>query len=77
MISAAGIRSMPKALCILGMVISLLLLLIFGLDLVTAMMLPSGSGFPFGGVSWLMDVGFIVCSAVLGYLSWMTFREQV
>ena len=60
---------MPKALCILGTVVAVLLLLVFGVDLAL--------GFPFGGVSWLMDVGFIVCSAVLGYLSWMTFREQV
>jgi len=65
---------MPKALCISGMVISFLLLLIFGLDLVTAVMLKNG--FPFGGASWLMDAGFIVCSAVLGYLSWTTLREQ-
>lgn len=65
---------MPRALCISGMVISVLLLLVFGLDLVTTMMLKSG--FPFGGASWLMDAGFIVCSAILGYLSWTTLREQ-
>lgn len=66
---------MPKALCISGMVISFLLLLIFGLDLVTSMM--SEGGFPFGGSSPMMDVGFIVCAGVLGYLSWTTLREQV
>ncbi len=66
---------MPKALCISGMVISFLLLLIFGLDLVTSMM--SEGGFPFGGSSKMMDVGFIVCAGVLGYLSWTTLREQV
>lgn len=63
---------MPKALCISGMVVSLLLLLIFGLDLVT--------GFPFGvaeQTSYIMHIGFIVCSGILGYLSWTTLREQV
>ena len=59
---------MPKALCIIGTVVAVLLLLVFGVDLALK--------FPFGRVSWLMDVGLIVCSAVLGYLSWMTFREQ-
>ena len=61
--------SMPKALCIVGTIVAVLLLLVFGIDLAL--------GFPFGGASWLMDVGFIVCSAVLGYLSWATLREQL
>ena len=66
---------MPKALCIGGMIVSVLLLLVFGLDLVTSMMLDSG--FPFGGASKMMDLFFVVCSAILGYLSWSTLREQV
>lgn len=60
---------MPKALCISGMVVAVLLLLVFGLDLAV--------GFPFGGVNTTMNVGFLICSAILGYLSWTTFREQV
>jgi hypothetical protein len=59
---------MPKALCIFGLVVAAMLLLAFGLDLALH--------FPFGGVRWWMDLGFIVCSGVLGYLSWTTFREQ-
>jgi hypothetical protein len=59
---------MPKALCIIGTAISVLLLLLFGLDLATS--------FPFGRESTVMDVGFIVASGVLGYLSFMTMREQ-
>jgi len=61
---------MPKALCIFGTVIAVLLLLVFALDLTI--------GIPFGGpkVSMLMDIGFIVCSIALGYISWMTLREQ-
>jgi hypothetical protein len=60
---------MPKALCILGSVIAVLLVLVFGVDL--------GLGFPFGRAYWPMDVGLIICSAILGYLSWTTLREQV
>ena len=61
---------MPKALCILGAVTAGLVLLIFGLDL--AIGVP-----PFYKSSQLLDMGFIVCGAILGYLSWSTFREQV
>ncbi len=64
-----GTTPMPKALCISGIAIAGLLLLIFILDLAI--------GFPFGGSSPKMDVGFIFCSAILGYLGWMTLREQV
>lgn len=59
---------MPKALCIVGMAVAALLVLLFGLDL--------GLGIPFGGTSMTMSIGFIVCAAILGYLSWSTFREQ-
>ena len=45
------------------------LLLVFGLDLAV--------GFPFKSASMTMDISFIVCSLVLGYLSWTTVREQV
>lgn len=60
---------MPKALCILGMVVSALTLLLFGLDLAI--------GLPFGGVSRVVDIVFVAASGILGYLSWSTFREQV
>jgi hypothetical protein len=58
---------MPKALSITGMVVAVLLLLIFGLDL--------GLGFPFKKSSMMMDIGFLVCSAILAYMSWSTYRE--
>jgi len=60
---------MPKVLCVSGMVISVLLLILFGLDLAL--------GVPFQGVSKVMDVGFVICAGLLGYLGWTTFREQV
>jgi threonine/homoserine/homoserine lactone efflux protein len=62
---------MPKALCLTGMVISILVFLIFLLDLV----LPSSLAF-FKKASVLLDVIFVLCSGVLAYLSWTTFREQ-
>ena len=58
---------MPKALAISGMVVAGLLLLIFILDLAI--------GMPFKGASMLMDVGFIICSLALAYLSWSTWRD--
>jgi hypothetical protein len=61
---------MPKALCIFGLVIAVLLLLIFGLDLAIDV--------PFRGANKMtMDLPFVLCAAGLGYLSWMTLREQV
>jgi len=49
------------------MAISLILLVIFGLDL--------AAGFPFGGLNRVMSIAFVIFSAVLGYLSWSTLRE--
>ena len=60
---------MPKALCIAGIAIAALLFLVFGLDLAI--------GFPFGGVSVVMDIGFLVSSLILAYLGWSTMKEQV
>jgi len=62
---------MPKALCLTGMVISILVFLIFLLDLV----LPLSWAF-FKKASIMLDVIFVVCAALLAYLSWSTFREQ-
>jgi hypothetical protein len=59
---------MPKALCISGAVVAVLLLLLFGTDL--------ASGFPFARVSILMDVGVMLSAAILGFLGWMTFQQQ-
>ena len=52
---------MPKALAIAGLAISVLLLVVFGMDWL--------SGIPFGGASKAMDLGFVVCSAVLVLVS--------
>ena len=59
---------MPKALCLLGMVVAVLMLLVFTMDLAL--------GFPFGGASTMMNVGALFCAVLLGYLSWNALREQ-
>ncbi len=59
---------MPKSLCLVGTVVAVGLLLLFGLDLTI--------GFPFHRVSPTMDIGSLVCSVILGYMSWTTLKEQ-
>jgi hypothetical protein len=59
---------MAKALCIVGSIVGVLVLLVFGLDLAI--------GFPFRHLSWTMDIGCVVCSVALAYVSWMTLKEQ-
>jgi hypothetical protein len=62
-----GIGPMGKAMSIAGMVIGGVLALAFALDLALQI--------PFGGRSPMMDIGFLVCSGVLTYLSWNALRE--
>jgi hypothetical protein len=59
---------MLKALCVAGAVVAILLIIVFGLDLV--------AGFPFGRTSEVLDIGFLLCALALGYMSWATFLEQ-
>ena len=58
---------MPKALTISGLVVSCLLLLLFGLDL--------ASGIPFNQKEIAMDIGFVISSLILAYLSWSAYRD--
>ncbi len=59
---------MPKMLTIAGMGVAALLFLMFGLDLATK--------FPFSRAAPVMDGLFLLCAAILGYMSWVTYREQ-
>jgi hypothetical protein len=59
---------MPKALCLLGIVVAALILLVFGLDLVIKV--------PFRRISLTMDIAFVLCALLVGLGGWMTFREQ-
>jgi hypothetical protein len=53
---------------IAGLVLSLILALVFALDLAIRV--------PFNRTNLLMDVGFLACSLILGFLSWSTLRER-
>lgn len=59
---------MAKAMSISGMIVAGLIALVFIADLAI--------GVPFGGVGKLTDVGFVLSSLILGYLSWNAFRDS-
>jgi hypothetical protein len=58
---------MGKAMSIAGMVIGGILAVVFALDLVLKV--------PFGGHVPTMNIGFLLCGAILAYLSWSAFRD--
>ena len=58
---------MPKALSIAGIVVSVLVLILFTLDLASGLL---------GRANIVMNIAFILCSLGLGYVSWTTFKEQ-
>jgi hypothetical protein len=61
-------QSMPKALTIAGMVIAVLFLVVFGLDLAVA--------FPFGRPAYgIMNIGFVLGAGLLGFISYMTYKN--
>ncbi len=63
---------MPRLLCLGGLVVAGLVFLLFLLDFVMTM---AGMGAIFRYPSLLMDITFMLCSAILGYLSWMSLKE--
>ncbi len=63
-----GSLSMGKAMSIAGMVAAGLIVFVFAFDWALK--------FPFGRASWIMDAGFLICGAILGYLSWNTLRDN-
>jgi len=64
---------MPKALCIVGMVIAVLLGVFFLADLAVLHMARGGMT---PTLNTIMDVAFILCAVILGYMSWSSWREQ-
>lgn len=68
---------MPKALCLTGLVIAILVFLLFFLDLIFVL---SGSESlvaiaPFRAIGMLMHLIFLICAGGLGYLAWSAFKE--
>ncbi len=67
---------MPKLLCIIALVVSLLVFVLFLLDLIMGM---SGNlaMAPFKYSNMIVDIVFVLGSGILGALSFTTLREQV
>ena len=63
---------MPKVLCISGLSIAAVLFVLFTWDLASPLWLA-----PFKKASRLMDIAFILSAAGLGYISWITWKEQI
>ncbi|HZN35169.1 MAG TPA: hypothetical protein VFB80_15175 [Pirellulaceae bacterium] len=59
---------MPKALCMSGIAVAILIILLFAADLII--------GLPFKRASIFMDIGLLIAAVVLGAISWFTLREQ-
>jgi len=60
---------MPKALCIISLIVSVLVFLLFLLDLI--------AGIPFGGAGGLMGhLGMITGAVIIGAFSVLTFLES-
>ena len=63
---------MPKALCMSGMAVTILIAMLFIADLAVPEQMA-----PFRKASMLMDIAMIACAVMLFVASWFTFREQV
>jgi len=59
---------MAKVLCLFALFVSSILFLIFFLDLIL--------GIPFARINAMMDIAFVVSSAIIGVFSFLTFQEQ-
>lgn len=66
---------MPKALCLLSLVASILLLVLFGADLIMGFAGMQDAA-PMQGTSLMMDGAFLFFAAGLAYMSYSTYREQ-
>lgn len=66
---------MPKALCLIGMVLAILVFLIFLIDLLFGVSGMTDYA-PFRSASILMDVLFLISSAAVATMAWLTFKEQ-
>ena len=66
---------MPKALCLISLVASILIVVLFLFDLAMGMMGMTDIA-PLKTASKMMDITFIVMGAIMIYLSWSTYREQ-
>ena len=66
---------MPKALCLISLAVSILVVVLFLEDLAMSLLGMTGLAI-FGGASLLMDVVYLLIGAAMIFMSWKTFREQ-
>jgi hypothetical protein len=66
---------MPKALCLISLVASILVVVLFLADMALGL-LGMQDLVPLRSANTLMDVVFIVAGAALIFMSWTTYREQ-
>ena len=66
---------MPKALCLISLVVSILVVVLFALDAGMGMMGYVNLA-PLQNASTLMDITFTILGGIMIYMSWTTYREQ-
>ncbi len=66
---------MQKGLCITALTISLIVFAIFLADLLLGL-LGMQQLAPFKFANWILDTVFVVCALCVGWLSWLTYKEQ-
>ncbi len=66
---------MPKALCLISLVASILIAVLFLIDAAMGM-LGMAENAPLRGANLMMDIAFILLGAAMIYMSWTTYREQ-
>ena len=66
---------MPKALCLIRLVASILIVVLFLADMVMGMAGMAEIA-PLGSASLVMDIAFVIFGGVMLYLSYTTYLEQ-
>jgi len=66
---------MPKALCLISLVASILIAVLFAADALFGL-LGMADFAPWGATNLTMDIAFTVFALMLVFLSWTTYREQ-
>lgn len=66
---------MPKALCLISLVASILIVVLFLIDAGMGMMGMQDAA-PLKAASMMMDLTFVIVGAIMIFMSWMTYREQ-
>jgi ABC-type nickel/cobalt efflux system permease component RcnA len=66
---------MPKALCLISLVASILVAVLFLADALMGMLGMSQMA-PLRSANLVMDIVFVLLAAAMIYMSWTTYREQ-